>query len=120
MNNYWEHIAPHLLDYNFTVPSERHAEVARKIKTFYFGSQPICKETGDYLIQMIGDRLYVVDSEKGARLQAKVNKSPVLYYYYSYRAFTSLSDYFSRSRNDYGKFYSQIFFHSFEKKLYRN
>lgn len=35
---------------------------------------------------MMSDRLFVVDAEKAARLQAKANKSPVHFYYYSYLA----------------------------------
>lgn len=35
---------------------------------------------------MMSDRLFVVDAEKSARLQAKANKSPVYFYIYSYLA----------------------------------
>ncbi|CAB0028987.1 unnamed protein product [Trichogramma brassicae] len=97
----WETIAPHLLDFNFTIPLGQHAEVARKIRRHYFGDRPIDRSSVDRLIKMVGDRLYVVDIEKAARDQAKKNRSPVLVYYYSYRALTSQSDYYSHSMKDY-------------------
>ncbi|XP_014220887.1 venom carboxylesterase-6-like [Trichogramma pretiosum] len=98
----WETIAPHLLDFNFTIPLEQHAEVARKIRRHYFGDRPIDRRSVDRLIKLVGDRLYVVDIEKAARDQAQKNRSPVLVYYYSYRALTSQSDYYSHSMKDYG------------------
>lgn len=33
---------------------------------------------------MMSDRLFIVDAEKAARLQAKSNKSPVYFYQFSY------------------------------------
>jgi hypothetical protein len=40
---------------------------------------------------MAGDRFFVVDSEKAARMQAKINQNPVWYYYYSYKGAENLS-----------------------------
>lgn len=53
---------------------------------------------------MSGDRFFVVDSEKAARMQAKVNQNPVWYHYFSYRGVQSLSDSFSGSTVNYGKY----------------
>lgn len=52
---------------------------------------------------MAGDRFFVVDSEKAARMQAKVNQNPVHYYYFTYRGKQSLSDSMSGSTEDYGE-----------------
>lgn len=52
---------------------------------------------------MASDRFFVVDSEKAARMQAKVNQNPVWYYYYSYEAAESLSFTYTHSTERYGK-----------------
>lgn len=51
---------------------------------------------------MIGDRLFVVDAEKAARLQAKVNKSPVYFYVFSYRGGFSTSEFLAHSTVNVG------------------
>lgn len=79
-----------------------HAAVARKIRNHYLGTKPIDRKTTKALTYLIGDRLYAVDGERAARWQAKLNKSPVYFWYYSYRALTSYSDVFSDSMNDHG------------------
>ncbi|XP_076287810.1 carboxylic ester hydrolase-like [Lasioglossum baleicum] len=102
LDDNWDLLAPHFLDYNYTLPKEKHVEVARLIKQHYFGTKKIDETTTKPLVQMAGDRFFVVDSEKAARMQAKVNKEPVWYYYYTYRGATSLSDAMSGTRNNYG------------------
>lgn len=51
---------------------------------------------------MAGDRFFVADSEKAARMQAKVNRSPVWYYYYSYKSMQSWSDILAGKKIDHG------------------
>lgn len=82
-----------------------HVETARLIKQHYLGTKPIDNQSTKELIQMAGDRFFVVDSEKAARMQAKVNKNPVWYYYYSYKGAESLSRALSGYATDenYGK-----------------
>ncbi|XP_023247822.1 venom carboxylesterase-6-like, partial [Copidosoma floridanum] len=98
----WTSIAPHLLDFNYTVPLRLHEEVAMKIRGHYLGSKPINRENARSVTKMVGDRLFVVDAEKAARMQAKANKSPVWFYYYSYRAAQSLSNALSGTEQDLG------------------
>ena len=98
----WDLLAPHFLDYNYTLLKEKQVEVARLIKTHYFGSAKIDNTTMNSLIQMAGDRFFVVNSEKAARMQAKVNQQPVWYYYYSYRGSDSLSRAMSGTDTNYG------------------
>ncbi|CAL7947466.1 unnamed protein product [Xylocopa violacea] len=98
----WDLLAPHFLDYNYTLPKEKHVEVARLIKNHYFGSNKIDQTTTKPLIQVAGDRFFVVDSEKAARLQAKANQQPVWYYYYTYRGAESLSNVMSGTTTNYG------------------
>ncbi|KAK9297785.1 hypothetical protein QLX08_008630 [Tetragonisca angustula] len=98
----WDLIAPHFFDYNYTIPREKHVEVAKLIRNHYFGSKKIDDTTTQSLVHVAGDRFFVVDSEKAARMQAKVNKQPVWYYYYTYRSANSLSDSLSGTTNNYG------------------
>ena len=91
MNDNWDVLGPDFLDFNYTIPREKQVETARLIKQHYFGTKPIDGRSTKELVQMAGDRFFVVDSEKVARLQAKVNQNPVWYYYYSYNGAESLS-----------------------------
>ncbi|OAD61357.1 Venom carboxylesterase-6 [Eufriesea mexicana] len=102
LNDDWDLLAPYLLDYNYTLPKEKHVEIARLIRNQYFGSKKIDETTTDSLIRVASDRFFVVDSEKAARMQAKVNQQPVWYYYYSYRGAHSVSDSMSGTTNNYG------------------
>ncbi|XP_076755934.1 venom carboxylesterase-6 [Xylocopa sonorina] len=102
LNDNWVDIAPHLLDYNDTIPVSQHRNVAQRIRQHYLGSNEITKNTLVPLSQMIGDRTFVVDFEKAARLQAKANKSPVWTYYYSYKSTHSFSQKLSNSTTNFG------------------
>ncbi|XP_071576019.1 venom carboxylesterase-6-like [Temnothorax nylanderi] len=102
LNDNWDILGPHFLDFNYTIPKEKHIEIARLIKTHYFGTKPIDRQSTKELIQMSSDRFFVVDSEKAARMQAGVNQNPVWYYYFSYRGAQSLSDSFSGTTENYG------------------
>lgn len=98
----WDLLAPHFLDYNYTLPKEKHVEVARLIRKYYFESNKIDKTTVKHLIDVASDRFFVVDSQKAARMQAKVNRQPVWYYYYTYRGAHSISEAMSKTTNNYG------------------
>ncbi|KAF7989104.1 hypothetical protein HCN44_007414 [Aphidius gifuensis] len=102
LNDKWNSIAPHLLDYNYTIKVSDHVNIAEKIRKHYLGVEKIDGTMVLPLIHMIGDRLFVVDGEKAARMMAIANKSPVWFYFYSYRAQFSLSDDFIPSRKDFG------------------
>ncbi|KAF2900142.1 hypothetical protein ILUMI_06060 [Ignelater luminosus] len=100
----WEELAPYVLDYWSSVPSEMQASVAQKIKEYYLHGRSISRESFPELVQMMSDRLFVVDAEKAARLQAKANKSPVYYYYFSYlgEEIPTLAVYFTHSEKKHG------------------
>jgi len=78
------------------------------MKQHYLDTKPINQTTTKQLIQMAGDRCFVVDSEKAARMQAKVNQNPVWYYYFSYRGNHSLSEAMSGTTKNYGKSIMEI------------
>ena len=98
----WESIAPLLLDYSDTIPVEEQADVARKIREHYLGDKPINYENLDTLTHMVGDRIFIVDAEKAAMAQAKANPGNVWFYYYSYRAATSISEELSNATTNFG------------------
>lgn len=102
LNDNWDLLAPHFLDFNYTIPSEKHVETARLIKEHYFGTKPINRQNAKPLIQLAGDRLFVTDSVKAAQMQAKVNQSPVWYYYYTYKGKQSLTNALSGTTENYG------------------
>lgn len=102
MDKYWEFIAPHLLDYNFTIPKTSQNKVSEKIRNFYFGTKEINKSSIHNLIRMVSDRLFYYGTENIVKLIAKKNKSPVWFYLYDYRANNSLSDYLSKTNTNYG------------------
>jgi lysine/ornithine N-monooxygenase len=45
-------IAPHILDYNYTVPDEQKQAVAQSIQQFYFQGKAISTETVSNIIQV--------------------------------------------------------------------
>ncbi|XP_070172352.1 carboxylic ester hydrolase-like [Polyergus mexicanus] len=102
LNDNWDLLSPYFLDFNYTILKEKQVEIARLVKKHYFGTKPIDQTTTRQLVQMAGDRFFVVDSEKAARMQAKVNQNPVWYYYFTYRGKQSLSDSISGTTEDYG------------------
>lgn len=105
LNDYWDDIAPYLLDFYDTVPIDQQKQVAERIRSYYLGSRAINKNTIWEIIRMMGDRLFDVDFEKAVRLQANINKSPVWTYYYSYRATHSVSEILSEgSTENFGNF----------------
>lgn len=102
MNDNWDRILPHLLQFYYSIPKEDQASVAQRIRKHYFGEQQITPNNLMNLTHLNGDRIFVVDAEKAARAQARVSKNPVWFYYYSYRAVHSLSDMLSKKTENYG------------------
>ncbi|XP_046428129.1 venom carboxylesterase-6-like [Neodiprion fabricii] len=92
MNDRWDTIAPHLLDYYYTIPNVDHANISSLIKEHYLGSEQFSRSTFNQTVQMIGDRLFVYSCDNAARLQARFNKSPVRFYQFTYRGNHSLSN----------------------------
>ncbi|XP_011157167.1 venom carboxylesterase-6 [Solenopsis invicta] len=102
LNDNWDILGPYFLDFNYTIPKDKHVEIARFIKNHYFGTKPIDQQSTKELIHMASDRFFVADSEKAARMQAKINQNPVWYYYFSYRGAQSLSNHLSGTTVNYG------------------
>ncbi|XP_069694919.1 venom carboxylesterase-6-like [Periplaneta americana] len=95
-------LAPHILDFNYTAAEEQKQAVAQKIHQFYFQGKPISPDTTSKVIQMVGDRMFVVEVERAARLQAAVNSAPVYFYQFGYRGKHSFSEAMSGSDTNFG------------------
>jgi carboxylesterase type B len=81
----WESLAPILLDFNDTLAPSLWKDAAQKIRQFYLGKdQKSFEQIKDKVIKMFSDRIFLVDAETSARMQAKASSSPVYYYYFSY------------------------------------
>ncbi|XP_059483675.1 venom carboxylesterase-6-like isoform X2 [Neocloeon triangulifer] len=99
----FDRLAPFLLDFNYTVASgEQMASVVNAIRTEYFGQDKIDSSKVRQIVQMISDRLFLVDAQKAAEVQAASSKAPVWFYYFTFRGEHSLSDLMTGTKNDYG------------------
>ncbi|XP_046425209.1 venom carboxylesterase-6-like isoform X1 [Neodiprion fabricii] len=102
LNDNWDYLAPFLLDFNYTIPQIHHRKVARLIKGHYLGTRQIDNSTVEQIVRMIGDRLFVYDAEEAARLQARANRNPVRFYYFTYRGAHSMSEEFTGVEENFG------------------
>ncbi|XP_026686298.1 venom carboxylesterase-6-like [Diaphorina citri] len=50
----------------------------------------------------MSDRMFIADAERTSRLQSKVCKSPVYFYYFNFRGRYSLSNHYANRLDDYG------------------
>ncbi|XP_025830548.1 venom carboxylesterase-6-like, partial [Agrilus planipennis] len=98
----WDTLLPHILDFNHTLCSEKLNPVAQEIRDYYFKDKPISENSFSTLVKLIGDRLFVVDIETAAKLQASRSSSPVYFYYFTYIGTHSLSDFLSGNTENYG------------------
>lgn len=91
LNLRWKEIAPHLLDYYYIFPKNKIDEVSEKIRYFYLKQNPISVQSRKQLINMISDRLFIIDAENAAKLQAAAVKSPVYFYRFAQKSLCTLS-----------------------------
>ncbi|XP_041979587.1 venom carboxylesterase-6-like [Aricia agestis] len=98
----WSHLASNIFEYNDTLPLDRRAAVADKIKEHYLGGRPVSQETFPELVQALGDRLFVVGVGMNARLHAAKTGQPTYLYRYSHRGQHSLSEMMAGNDNNYG------------------
>ncbi|KAL1464544.1 hypothetical protein WDU94_004177 [Cyamophila willieti] len=98
----WTSLAPHILDYNFTVPDNLKAEIAEKVRHKYLGNKPINLENQKAFVQIISDRMFKVDAERASRFQSQVNKAPIYFYEFDFKGRYSLSNHYARNYEQYG------------------
>lgn len=99
----WDTLAPHIFDYNYTIPLSQHVEVGRKIREYYIGDKPLDKHSAMEIVHAVGDRLYVMGGMSAVKLMSKANRSPVRYYYFTYKGADSLGYAMTRTNMDFGK-----------------
>ncbi|XP_023316080.1 venom carboxylesterase-6-like [Trichogramma pretiosum] len=102
LNDHWLSLAPHVLQYNYTLPIWQHRFVARFARLRYFGKKPIDAGTDKALIRLLTDKHYLYDIERAARMHAEASESPVYLYYYSFQSGQSRSRELSHSDKNYG------------------
>uniref|UniRef100_A0A1B6E0H5 Carboxylic ester hydrolase n=1 Tax=Clastoptera arizonana TaxID=38151 RepID=A0A1B6E0H5_9HEMI len=93
-------IIPHLLDFNHTIKPELKQEVCMKIKEYYLKNKDVSQNTVQF-IQMIGDRLFVSCAEEGAKMQAKKSTAPVYFYYFNFRSTNKPNLFLQTDNKDY-------------------
>nr|ANK58173.1 carboxylesterase [Stegobium paniceum] len=99
----WLELAPFVLDYNYTISPDQKNKISEKIKNYYLHGEPISRKTYHELVQMIGDRHFVIPAEKATRMQAKVNKAPIYFYYFTYNGNAPIfAAYYSKSNENLG------------------
>lgn len=100
----WFEIAPHLLDFNYTVPIENQNDVTKRITDHYLNGQSL-NAGRDRLVQMMSDRLFGAGLVQSAIMHAAVadkTVAPVFLYRFNYRGKFSVSELFSHSETDFG------------------
>ncbi|XP_025411215.1 esterase E4-like [Sipha flava] len=103
MESKWDKIIPFVLDYNNTISDESlRPEIAKKIKSFYFGNNPVSLRTKNNIIEMTSDRMFKEPTARTAKHLASKSSSPVYFYEFAYRAKDSLSDKYSKTGNSEG------------------
>lgn len=102
LNNNWYDIAPHLLDFNFTVPVSEQNVISKKILQHYFKNNTISLNTSKEIIDMLSDRLFLADIGKSIKMQAIPPNSKIYMYKFSFRATFSISDILSKSKKNFG------------------
>ncbi|XP_025830539.1 venom carboxylesterase-6-like [Agrilus planipennis] len=102
LNENWETLLPFLLDFNHTVDLKEQNSVVQKIRDHYFNGKSASRETFVNVLKMIGDRLFAVDIEESAKLQAAGSDGSVYFYYFSYRGVHSRSEILAKRNENYG------------------
>lgn len=59
INQRWDEVAPHILDYNYTALVSQHVSVAQRIKNQYLQNQPISDATYKNFVQV--RKIYILD-----------------------------------------------------------
>ncbi|VEN62744.1 unnamed protein product [Callosobruchus maculatus] len=80
----WNDLMPHILHYADVLDPQQFNAVGNMIRREYLGNERLSKKTYKKLIQAMGDRLFVADIEKSARLHSAAVKSSVYHYHFAY------------------------------------
>lgn len=117
MDDNWNTLASHILDYDGTIEGELKNNISSIIKTQYLGNNSISEKSFFELEQMLTDRIFIVDMKKAVRLQASLNLAPVYLYYYKYPGKTGLAQTLSNREYDFGTCHGDDVFLFHKNKL---
>ncbi|XP_014211329.1 venom carboxylesterase-6-like [Copidosoma floridanum] len=100
----WDTVGPYLMQFEDKISADEFTHAASVSRRRYLGDRvmKIENDTTWLLTYLVGDKVVTFDSQKAARLQAKVNRSPVRFFYYNYRAIHSLSDELTNTTINFG------------------
>ncbi|KAF5304384.1 hypothetical protein FQA39_LY09763 [Lamprigera yunnana] len=115
----WNEVIPHILDFNNTLGTNDKQKVLQKIRNFYFGNESIREGTFSKLVnvgfmcvkrslcyntlfQMVSDRLFLYTIEQCVKVHSTAVNSPVFHYHFYYRGVHSKSERLSGSNENYG------------------
>lgn len=68
----WDEVAPAMLDYHWIESKEQQTEISQKIRTHYFGEQPINRQNLKFLTNVFSDRYFRSGIAVAAQYQMKL------------------------------------------------
>ncbi|KAF2904197.1 hypothetical protein ILUMI_01989 [Ignelater luminosus] len=101
LNKRWDTVLPYILSYEHTAFDSDKAVVAHKIKEFYLDGKNVTEDNVQSFIKLFGDRGFLLDLEKSARIQQIVIKSLTYAYIYGYKEESAFDELFG-IKNYYG------------------
>ncbi|KAI4501643.1 hypothetical protein M0802_002978 [Mischocyttarus mexicanus] len=82
LNNDWDTVAPISLMYERGTPRSKY--ISDELRKFYFGNQPISRDSYDALAHIYSDRVIVFPVRRAAQLYADNKDVPVYFYRFSF------------------------------------
>lgn len=101
INSKWAEFAPHMYEYNNTIPLELREEVSIKIKEKYLEGDLSEENIGKFL-DSLSDRHFKICMEKTVKSQSFKKKEPTYVYEFGYSGKTSLGNKFWDPKENYG------------------
>ncbi|XP_043664337.1 esterase E4-like, partial [Vespula pensylvanica] len=89
LNTRWNTIAPMSFMYERDTPRSKH--ISQELHQFYFGNQPINRESYDGISQIYADSVIIFPVHRAAQLIANSSKLPVYFYKFSYKGHFSFA-----------------------------
>jgi bile salt-stimulated lipase len=98
----WNELLPFILDYNYTVDLKLHDQVSQKIRKHYLGTKKVDRSSFVDFVQIISDRMFVVDVQETVKLQSSAITSNVYSYYFSYKGAHAWYEVVAELADDFG------------------
>ncbi|KAJ3644894.1 hypothetical protein Zmor_022594 [Zophobas morio] len=98
----WNELLPFILDYNYTVDAKLRDDVSQKIRKQYLGERKVDKDSFVDFTHILSHRLFDLDIQKTAKLQASVVSSPIYFYLFTYCGAHAWYETIAERRKDFG------------------